>query len=82
MTKEILVNNILNIPHSKLGRIVDKDECLEGNDRQVHYIASRHIIKESGRKIDFFSVSVSGAELEKAKFIKDLTKKLGEPFLV
>ncbi len=83
MTKERLVNNILNIPISELGKEPNDKECFEGDHEFVHYIATKHTIKPPNTdQLDFFSVSVSGPILEKLKFIKDLSEKFGEPLSI
>lgn len=77
MTKEILLEGILELPTIKVGTVAEDDQIIEGNQGRVHYKMTREIIPAAGLTI--FSLSTSGPEEERLAFINEISEELGEP---
>jgi len=81
MTKERLINNMLNIPISDFNKPPKDENCIKDHDGSVRYRMTRHQLQNRGNSkfVDGFFLSLAGPVLERAKFIKDMKDKLGEP---
>jgi len=77
MTKERILEGILNLPTINVGTVASKDETIEGDQGSVHYIATRERIHPSGLTV--FSLSCSGPLEEKIAFIEEMKREFGPP---
>jgi len=84
MTKERLVNNLLDLPISDFKKLPEEENRINGYDGSVRYRMSRHHIRlqKDSNSIECFFLAVNGPILEGAKFIKDITDKLGDPLIM
>lgn len=84
MTKEILFGNLLNLPTSDFKKPLEDDNLIKGYDGSVYYRMTRHYfrLQKDSDSIEGFFLAVVGPVLQKAKFIKDMKDKLGEPLLM
>lgn len=84
MTKERLLGNLLNLPISDFKKLPEEENRINGYDGSVRYRMSRHHfhLQKNNNSIEGFFLAVKGPALERAKFIKDITDKLGDPLLM
>jgi hypothetical protein len=77
MTKERIVEGILNLPTINVGTIANENEAIEGNQGSVHYIVTRERIHPSGLTV--FALSCSGALRARTAFIEEMKREFGPP---
>ncbi len=84
MTKERLVGNLLNLPISDFKELPEDENRINDHDGSVRYRMSRHHfqLQKDSNSIEGFFLAVKGPVLERAKFIKDIIDKLGDPLLI
>lgn len=85
MTKERLLEGILELPTIKIGTIAEDDQKIEGNQEKVHYKMTREMVPTASVEITFFSLATSGSESsekERLAFIKEIAVELGPPVMV
>lgn len=79
MVEEELPEKLLSLPIVGLRDEVKADQMVERDEGKVHY----RIVKErvlSGSEIIIYSLSTSGPERKRKKFVKQIIDILGKPF--
>lgn len=79
MTKERLLEGILELPTIKIGTVAENDQIIEGFQGRVHYKMTREMVPTTSGGITFFSLSTSGPKVERLSFIREIAAELGPP---
>ena len=82
MTKERLLERILELPTIKIGTVAEDDQIIEGNQGRVHYKMTREMVPTASGGVTLFSLSASGPKVERLNFIREIAAELGPPIRV
>lgn len=81
MTKERLLEGMLDLPIGRPDTVARPDQIIEGNQGNVHYVMSKVRVQTLGN-LAVFALSCFGPMKEKFDFIKEMKSELGEPLLM
>ncbi|MDP3955202.1 MAG: hypothetical protein Q8Q15_02460 [bacterium] len=79
MTKEALLHSLPGLPTIEIGTIAKDPEIIKGNEGNVHYKMTKESV--CGLVV-LLSLSVSGSEEERIRFIEEIALELGKPNVI
>lgn len=78
MERDVIRQQLGEIPVSLLGKINDDHEIWEFTDGGAHFKVTRHKLPTDQMDQEFFSLSVSGQPAERERIIQEFSEVLGE----